>query len=98
MKIFDFLEFGFLCGLSTVEETFYYIYDHSPYIFGYDNFLKEEQNIVSELKKYNFAYTTTNENGKLALKISPINLFAALEIVNCCNGTNLKFSDENLDI
>lgn len=98
MKIFNFLNFGFLCGLSTVEETFYYTHAHSPSIFGYDNFLEKEQNIISELKKYNFAYTTTNENGELSLKISPINLSAALETVNCCNGTNLKFSDENLDI
>ena len=97
MKIFDFLNFGFICGLSTVEETFLYIRAHSPSIFGYDNFLKKEQEIISELKRYNFAYDTIGENGEKVLSFSQISLFSALDVVNCCNCTNLKFSNEVLD-
>ena len=93
MKIFDFLNFGFVCGLSTVEETYLYIRAHSPSIFGYNNFLKEEQEIISELKHYNFAYDTIEEKGEKVLTIPQISLSAALDVVNCCDCTNLKFSE-----
>lgn len=97
MKIFKFLDFGNTVGCQTLQEAIDYIYYHAPQLFGYGNIAKEEDELLSELDKYNFIETIENfdQNGNKTTtkKIKPIQLAAALDIVNCCNCTNLTFTE-----
>ena len=97
MKIFKFLDLGNAVGCQTLQEAFEYLYYHTPSIFSYDKIVEEENELMSELNKYNFIDTieTFDQNGNKITKkqIKPIQLAAALDIVNCCNCTNLTFTE-----
>ena len=92
MKIFQFLDFGNACGCSTIEDTYNFIDYHAPSMFSYDCISKEMTEILNELKRYNFA-TSIKDGEKTIWQLSQAPLAAALDVVNCCDCTNLKFSE-----
>lgn len=92
MKIFQFLDFGNTCGCFTIEETFLFIDHYAPSMFPYDEISKEMTEILNELKRYNFA-TSVKDGEKTIWQLSQASLAAALDVVNCCDCTNLKFSE-----
>lgn len=92
MKIFQFLDFGNACGCLTIEDTYHFINAHAPSMFPYDKVLKEMAEILNELKRYNLA-TTFEDGRKTIWQLSQTPLAAALDVVNCCDCTNLKFSE-----
>lgn len=92
MKIFEFLDFGNACGCLTVEDTYTFIDYHSPSMFSYGEIWKELSEILNELENYGFARKEVKED-KTYWNLSQVPLAAALEVVNCHDSTNLKFSE-----
>lgn len=88
MKLFNAMDIANACGLTELSEAYFYIDLHCGQIFPYDEINREMKELVDELKKYSFLIKVGER-----WEIKPISLAAALDVINCYDGTNRKFSN-----
>lgn len=88
MKLFNAMDIANACGLTELSEAYFNIDLHCGQIFPYDKINEEMKELRDELKKYSFLRKVEDK-----WEIKPISLAAALDVMNCHDGTNLKFED-----
>ena len=93
MKVFPCLDIANACCLDCTDEAFNNIDLHAGQIFGYDEINRELTELIEDYCKYGFAEKVQNDN-KISYKLKEnITLAAALDVINCYNGTNYQFDE-----
>lgn len=94
MKAFDALDIAHACGLEYANEAYYNIEYHATNTFPYDEINKELLELIEDFEKYGFVKREISDSEEVTFIFNEnITLTAALEIINCYNGWNLKFSE-----